>query len=331
MSGDETPTDTLRPVFLFLPGPHLHGEIIFPTETLDLRIYLAKRGIATWTLDYRTHFLPREQLSDSSFMRAWTTEAFVDDVVAAMQQVRELSGQSQIFVGGFSLGATLAALAAARTSGDGVRGLVLLDGYVLDPPDSDPLYRERTPTPNWFADDLESRYIPYKRWMKILQDVSDDPTGPDFLPEPLFDNRAQSLAHFLYVNANFGGQGGFSNAKNGKADIVTLARVLRNQDRYWPRVQNHGGFDLRRHLADSRFDYVRAFAALRAPLLAFSSDTMDNAGIAWSAHVRFTTYATAATDVQFRILHEWGHFDVLWGSNVVQEVFAPVAGWIVQH
>lgn len=122
VSGGEASSDKLRPVFLFLPGPHLHSEVIFPTETLDLRIYLAKRDIETWTLDYRTHFLPREQLSDSSFMQAWTTEAFIDDVVAAMQQVRELSGQPKIFVGGFGLGATFAALAAARTAGEGYEG-----------------------------------------------------------------------------------------------------------------------------------------------------------------------------------------------------------------
>jgi pimeloyl-ACP methyl ester carboxylesterase len=330
-SDNEVFPPSSRLVFLFLPGSHLHGEIIFPTETLDLRLYLAKRGIETWTLDYRTHFVPREQLSDSSFMQAWTTEAFIEDVVAAMQQVREQSGQSKIFVGGFSRGATFAGLAAARTGGEGVRGLVLLDGYVLDPPDSEPLYRERTPTPNWFADDLESHYLPYKRWIKILQDVIDDPSGPDFLPDPVFASRAQSLAHFFYTNASFGGRGGFSNAQNGKADVVTLAQVLRNEDRYWPRVQNHGGFDFQRHLADARFDYRSAFLALHAPLLAFSSDRMDNAGIAWSEHVRFTAYATRATDVQFRILHEWGHVDVLWGTNAVHEVFAPITQWIVQH
>lgn len=327
----QVPPNPLRPILLFLPGPHLHGEIIFPSETLDLRIYLAKRGVETWTLDYRTHFLPREQLSDSAFMQAWTTEAFIEDVMSAMPHVRDLSGQPQIFVGGFGLGATFAALAAARTAGEGVRGLVLLDGYVLDLPDSDPLYRERTPTPNWFADDLENRYLPYKRWMKILQDIIDDPTGPDFLPEPIFDSRAQSLAHFLYVNANFGGRGGFSNAKNGKSDIVVLAQVLRTMDRYWPRVQNHGGFDLRRHLADSQFDYESAFSKLHISLLAFSSDTMDNSGIVWSERVRGTAYATATTNAQFHVLHDWGHLDVLWGVHAAAEVFAPLTVWLTQH
>src|SRR5262249_5398888 len=154
---------------------------------------------------------------------------------SAIQRIRETNDQTKIFISGFGLGATFAALAAARINGEGIAGIILLDGYLLTPPDLDPLYRERTPTPNWFADDLESHFLPYKRWIKILQDVIDDPSGPDFLPVPIFDNRAQALAHFLYANANFGGQGGLSNAQNGWADIQALARVLQSQDRYWPR------------------------------------------------------------------------------------------------
>jgi acetyl esterase/lipase len=320
-----------RPVFFFLPGAHAHGEIIVADERYDLRLYLAKRGIETWTLDYRTHFLPREQIMDSGFMQAWTAEAFVEDVIAAAQQVRERSGRQPIFFGGFGVGASFAALAAARSGRGDVLGLVLLDGYVLDPPDAEPLYRERTPTPNWFADDMESRYMPYKRWMKVLQDIIDDPSGPDFFPTPMFDNRSQALAHFLYVNANFGARGGLSNAQHGRADVVVLARMFQHQDRYWPRVQNHGGFNLRRHLADARFPYEQALRTFNAPVLAFASGNMDTAGILWSERVQYTAQATAATDVQFRLLPDWGHLDVLLGSAAAQEVFAPVAKWIIQH
>ncbi len=319
------------PPFLFLPGAHCHGEILFPSEQFDLRIYLATRGVETWTLDYRTHFVPREQIYDSAFMQAWTTEAFIDDVLSAVQRVREASGQQKVVLGGFGLGATFAVLAAAKVAGEGIAGLVLLDGYVLDLPDEDPLYRERTPTPNWFADDLEGHFLPYKRWIKILQDVIDDPAGPDFLPVPVFDNRAQALAHFLYVNANFGGRGGLSNAQNGKADIVRLARFLQHQDRYWPRVQNHGGFSLSRHLANSQFDYEKALRALRLPLLAFASDGMDEGGIHWSERVQFTARATASAQVQLRLLHDWGYLDVLMGSAAMPEVYNPIADWILQQ
>lgn len=327
----EDQSHQMRPSFLFLPGAHCHGEILFPSEQFDVRIYLAAHGIETWTLDYRTHFVPREQIYDSAFMQAWTTEAFLDDVLSAVQRVREATGQQKIVLGGFGLGATFAALAVAKSAGEGIAGLVLLDGYVLDLPDEDPLSRERTPTPHWFADDLEGHYLPYKRWIKILQDVIEDPAGPDFLPVPVFDNRAQALAHFLYVNANFGGHGGLSNAQNGKADIVMLAQFLQHQDRYWPRVQNHGGFSLRRHLADSQFDYEKALRGLRLPLLAFASDGMDGGGIQWSERVQFTARATASRQVQVQVLHDWGYLDVLMGANAMHEVYRPIAEWIVRQ
>ena len=339
-----------RPVFLFLPGPHLHGETIIPDERYDLRLYLANRGVETWTLDYRMHFIPREQIYDSVFMQPWTTEAFVEDVAAAARFVQETSRAQKIFAGGFGRGVTFAYLYAARHWRDDLLGLVILDGYALDPPDAFPLYVERSPTPNWFADDLEAR-LPYKRWMKILQDVIDDPSGPDFFPqvvapvnktgpdglpvEPMFNSRAEALAYFLSVGTNFlfvspdlGGRGGLSNAKEGYADVSILARILLHQDRYWPRVQNHGGFELHRHLAEAAFDYETALHEMKVPILAFAN---GNVGPEWEEQVEYSARATAAQDVEHQVLHHWGHLDVLFGARAAQEVFQPIVGWIFRH
>ena len=320
-----------RPVFLFLPGPHLHGEVVVPDERFDLRLFLAGQGIETWTVDYRTHFVPREQIYDSNFMQPWTVEAFVEDVAAAAHFVREVSGTQKIFIGGFGNGATLATLYAARYVREDLLGLILYDGYVLGPPDEAPLYRARPPTPNWFADDLESRYMPYKRWMKVLQDIIDDPSGPDFMPLPVFNNRAEALAHFLYVNPSFGQQGGLSNAQGGYADVVVLARIMQHQDRYWPRVQNHGGFDPKRHLAGAQFDYEKALPLMNVPILAFACGNIDKAGILWSERIEYTAQATATKDIKFEVMENWGHLDVLFGTQAAQAVFLPTSDWIIQH
>lgn len=320
----------LRPVFFFLPGAHLHGEVVVPDARYDLRLYLARCGIETWTLDYRTHFVPREQIFDSHFMQPWTVAAFVEDAAVAADFVRRTSGTQKIFVGGYSRGATFAALMAARYGRDDVLGLVLFDGYVLDPPDEEPLYRERSETPTWFADDLERRYVPYPRWIKILQDTLAEPNGPDFLPVHVFDNRAEALAHFLYVSPMFGAEGGLSNAKGGYADVLVLARIFLHEDRYWPRVQNHGGFSLKRHLAGVPFDYEKAFAQMKIPILAFASGNMNKAGIPWVERVEYTVQGTASTDTQFHLLEEWGHLDVMFGTAAAQRVFQPTCEWIVK-
>jgi pimeloyl-ACP methyl ester carboxylesterase len=154
-------------VFFFLPGSHHHGDVVVTDERYDLRLYLAQRGVETWTLDYRTHFITREQIFDSSFMQDWTAQVFIEDAVAAANFVRQTSGVQKIFVGGYSRGATFAALMAARYSRQDVLGLALLDGYAREPPGSRAMYRERAKTPTWFADDLERRYVPYRRWIKI--------------------------------------------------------------------------------------------------------------------------------------------------------------------
>ncbi len=320
-----------KSVLFFLPGTHLHGEVIVPDERYDLRLYLANCGIETWTLDYRTHFVTREQIFDSSFMQSWTVEAFVEDAAQAADFVRQTSGSQKIFVGGYSRGATFAGLLTARYGRGNILGLLLLDGYVLDPSDEEPLYRERPETPTWFADDLERRYVPYRRWMKILQDTLADPDGPDFLPVHVFENRTEALAHFLYVSPMFGAEGGLSNAQGGYADVLVLARIFLHEDRYWPRVQNHGGFDLKRHLAGASFDYENAFVQLSVPILAFASSNMDKVGIPWAERVAYTARRTASLNAQFRLLENWGHLDVMFGTAASREVFLPICEWIKRY
>lgn len=197
-----------RPVFFFLPGAHHHGEVVVADERYDLRLYLAQRGIESWTLNYRTHFISREQIFDSDFMQGWTAQVFIEDAAAAADFVRHTSGVQKIFVGGYSRGASFAALMAARYSRQDVLGLALLDGYVLEPPEWRTIYRERKQTPAWFADDLERRYVPYRRWIKMLQETLAEPDGPDFMPVHLFENRAEMLKHFLFVSPTYGQQGG---------------------------------------------------------------------------------------------------------------------------
>jgi hypothetical protein len=261
-------------------------------------------------------------------MQPWTTEAFIEDLAVAADFVRKTSGQQSIFVSGFGRGATFAALMSARYGRGDVNGLILLDGHVLDPPDEEPLYRERQETPEWFADDLERRYLPYPRWLKQLQDILSDPQGPDFLPIHVFANRTEALAHFLYVSPAFGQQGGLSNAKEGYADPLVLARLFMNEDRYWPRVQNHGGFDFKRHLAGSSFDYEKAWRALNIPVLAFASGNMNKADIPWAERIEYSARATATQEVQYRLLENWGHLDLLFGTKAQQEVFQPIVEWI---
>ena len=96
-------------------------------------------------------------------------------------------------------------------------------------------------------------------------------------------------------------------------------------------MQNHGGFELQRHLADAGFDYASALAELNVSIIAFASGNMDKAGIAWAGRVEYTARATASRDVQYSLLQDWGHLDVLLGMAAAERVFSPLAEWIRRH
>jgi hypothetical protein len=96
-------------------------------------------------------------------------------------------------------------------------------------------------------------------------------------------------------------------------------------------VQNHGGFDFKRHLAGSSFDYEKALTVMNVPILAFASGNMNKAEIPWAERIEYTARATATQDVQYHLLENWGHLDMMFGTKAQQEVFQPIVDWIVQH
>lgn len=80
--------------------------------------------------------------------------------------------------------------------------------------------------------------------------------------------------------------------------------------------------------------FVFLAAALRAltiPVIALASSNMNKAGIGWARRVEYTARATAGRDVEYSLLQDWGHLDVLLGTAAAQQVFAPLADWIDRH
>ncbi len=76
---------------------------------------------------------------------------------------------------------------------------------------------------------------------------------------------------------------------------------------------------------------ARPAASAPTPVIAFASSNMDKAGIGWAGRVEYTARATASRDVEYSLLQDWGHLDVLLGTAAAQQVFAPLADWIDRH
>jgi pimeloyl-ACP methyl ester carboxylesterase len=298
-------------VMLYLPGTNMNGEVAIDDSRYSLPLYLPSRGVDFWALDYRTHFVPPSTPSAGlAELQTWTNEMFQADISAAVRFVMANSKQNQIFLAGFSRGALFAYLYAAAHP-ESVKGLVILDGAIGHG-------RGGSPPPGVYADDVSGRHLTWDKRQALMKLVIDHPNAA--APLPKFKSAADNLNHVVFDSAGFGGKGGLANPFAGLADPSVLARVLVRYDRYWPNVQ----------------DYENSFTPLMAeslkhsqiPVLAFSS---TNISPEWPAGVAKSATSTGSRDVTVKILHNWGHLDVICGTRAEQEVFAPVLIWLKRH
>jgi pimeloyl-ACP methyl ester carboxylesterase len=298
-------------VLLYLPGTNMNGEVAIDDSRYSLPVYMASHGVDFWALDYRTHFVPPSTPpAGLRELQTWTNEMFEADISAAARFVMARSGHPRIFIAGFSRGALFAYLYAAAHP-ENVAGLVIFDGAIGRS-------RRGSPPPGIYADDVSGKHLTWDKRQALMQQVIDNPAGP--APLPRFKTAADNLSHVVYDSAGFGGKGGLANPLAGLADASVLARVLIRYDRYWPTVQ----------------DYEDSFTPLMAttlgnskiPVLAFSS---TNIAPDWPQGVAKSAASTGSRDNTVKILHNWGHLDVICGTLAQHQVFAPARLWLTRH
>ena len=298
-------------VVLYLPGTNMNGEISLDDPRFSLPVYLASHGVDCWALDYRTHFVPAStSAADLAELRSWTNEMFEADISAASRFVIATSGRSRIFVAGFSRGVLFAYLYAAAHP-ENVAGLVQFDGEIGHG-------RHGSPPPGIYADDVSGKRLTWEKRQALLRLVIDNPNAP--APLPQFKTAADNLNHVVYDSVGFGGKGGLANPFAGLADPSVLARVLIAYDRYWPNIQDY---------EDSFTPLMaRALGKSRIPVIAFSS---TNIGADWSQKVAKSAASTGSHDVTVKVLHDWGHLDVICGTRAEPQVFGPLLSWLKHH
>jgi pimeloyl-ACP methyl ester carboxylesterase len=301
------------PLVLFLPGTNMNGEVPLDDPRHWLPLYLAVNGAEVWSFDYRTHFIPPQTAqTELAELSGWTGARFVSDIGAAVNFILAKTGRRRLFVAGFSRGATFAYLYAAAHP-EKVRGLVILDGFVLRPAGMAGLKEPSTA----YATDISGRSLTWDKRKALLEAVIRDPDGP--APIAKFSTAAENLDHVVYESKSFGGRGGLANPLGGYSDAVTLARILISYDRYWPAVQDREDPmtpELGERLSGSKI-----------PVLAFAS---TNIGLQWTAGVKGGAALTGAAP-QVIVLPGWGHLDVLCGTHAQARVYAPALAWLRRH
>ena len=297
---------------LYLPGTNQNGDIALYNPRYSFPNYLATRGIDVWTLDYRTHFVPSSvtPIAVSDVFKRWTNQLFETDIETAANFVMSQTGAQKLFVAGFSRGVLFAYLFAANHP-DQVAGIVAIDGFIPRDP-------TRPAPEDHVVDDLAGKNLTWENRQFLMQSVIANPNGP--APLTKYRTAKENLEHVVYDSKAFGGQGGLANPMGGYSDPVVLARMLIGYDRYWPAVQDYEN-PFRQQLRET-------LKQSKIPVLAFSS---TNIAPDWPVWVVESAHATGSDDVTLRVLKNWGHLDVLCGTDAQAQVFAPTVSWLMRH
>src|SRR5262245_17542571 len=254
---------------LYLPGTNMNGEVAVPDEDHNLWIFLARRGVEVFAVDYRTRFA-----SDSTdtaalaSMKGWTTETFVDDIKLASALVRAESGRNQVFVAGFSRGVFLA-YAYACSEPQFVAGLVALDGqFKSHAPKNqyDPAADlQKLQDSGAWATDVSGR-LGWEGRQKLMKTAAADPKTP--ATDPKFKTLGEQVANLLQFAW---GPGGLANPLGGQSRPEVLAKLLAGYDRFYPAIQDPDG----RRIGDRDDDPTTAvddlWGEMKTPILYFGN------------------------------------------------------------
>lgn len=284
---------------LYLPDRHHHGDVRGTNAREDLRLYLTQAGLRTWALGYRTHAPVLGQRSGGvPPAMDWDFDTFADDVEWAMQFIRGIEPSRGIWLAGAGDGATFA-YEMARRDEPLLAGIVALDGAAT-----------ATPAPGG-ARALEAGFpgIAWGTRATLLDLVLTAPRSAS--PVSGYASAAAALAGLAFADPTYGGNGGFSAARDGAADVRAVARYLSNADRWWPRSV----LQTRMPSAGGRSTRVLAFVAGRR-------------GSEWTDAVRASAEAFGGDQTAVRVLPSFGHVDVMVGRAAPHQVYEPVRAFV---
>jgi len=308
---------------LYLPGTNMNGEAALTDEDHNLWIFLARHGVEVYTLDYRTNFASgSEDPSALASMKAWTTEAFVEDIKAASALARAESGRNRLFVAGFSRGVFLAyAYACAEPAA--VAGLIALDGQFKShaPKDAyDPAedLKKLGESGAW-ATDVSGR-LGWKGRQQLMDTTARSPSAP--ATDPKYKTIGEQLANLLQFAW---GPGALANPLGGQSRPEVLAQLMGGYDRYYPAVQDPDGKRMADRSDDPATSVDDLWGEMKTPILYFGTARMPGD---WLLNGIYSAQMSGSPDVTLNVLEGYGHLDVLVSDQARREVFEPTLAWI---
>jgi len=309
-------------VLFYLPGTNMNGELAVMDERYNLWLFLAQRGVKVYTLDYRTHAVPNDEIRDFSFMKNWGMEQFINDAALAVDHIAKTEPGLPIFVAGFSRGASYAyGLIGQRR----VAGMVILDGGFKNYKPTD--YNlasalNRLDRSEEYASIL-SRSRGWENRQLLMRKAHEDPDSPALVPR--YETIGEQLTSTLY---NAWGKGGLANPVDGISSIGVLARMMENYDRFFPAVQNIQGRNLASQADDISTMLDDHFGQIDIPILYFGATNLGGDSL---MNGIYSATKSGSKDVTINVLENHGHVDVLVGNQAKELVYEVVLKWMQER
>jgi pimeloyl-ACP methyl ester carboxylesterase len=311
-----------KAALLYLPGTNMNGQVALADEDHNLWVFLARRGVEVYTLDYRTAFPPSSGVSDLGFMADWTVDAFTEDIRAAAALARKESGRAKLFVSGFSRGAFFA-YAYAGVEPDGVAGLVILDGpFKNHAPAAFDRAAElaKVKASGWGSD--VAGPMGWDNRAKLLGAAAANPAGA--ATDAKYSTVGDQVSDLLY---NAWGPGGLTNTK-AQTKVQNVSRLLVGYDRWYPAIQNVEGRAIASVADDPDTKVDDNFGKWTVPVLFFGSTGM---GADFLMNGIYSAAKSGSKDVTLNVLERYGHLDIVVGEKARADVFEPTLAWILER
>lgn len=311
-----------KAALLYLPGTNMNGQVALRDEDHNLWIFLARRGVEVYALDYRTAFPLSSGVADLGFMAEWTVDAFTEDIRAAAALARKESGRAKLFVSGFSRGAFFA-YAYAGVEPDGVAGLVILDGPFKNHAAAAfdrGAEMAKVKASGWGSD--VSGPMGWENREKLLGAAADNPAGAAL--DPKFSTVGDQVSDLLY---NAWGPGGLTNTRK-QTKVQNVSRLLVGYDRWYPAIQTVEGRAIASMADDPDTKVDDNFGKWTVPVLFFGSTGM---GADFLLNGIYSAAKSGSKDVTLNVLEGYGHLDIVVGEKARADVFEPTLAWILER
>ncbi len=342
-------------VFFLLPGSwEAGGWSKISDPSFNTLLFLAENGYDVFTMNYRSAFVPNmpyELLDENHLDIAgaidWNFGTYREDIKACVEKIKCQTRTDKIFMGGFSRGATLMFIYANKYQND-LKGLVTLDGWMKDYPRNPTLAMDEVAFNKLRALLAQGRLPvgdsctgilcpPAGTMYKLFSEPSWDdydtwqlagvvPLSPMLAGEPVppeFDTVSDYVADHAYT---MWGDAILSNYYGGQIRKEILITALSEFSRYYPSIQD--------------FEWWQLEAWEDVPYLDYDDNTVNLPAIAFLTPLFCTHGAclgdlfpnkTINEDVTIHYLADYGHMDLMFGENSMEDVKQPLLQWLLVH